>query len=489
MKKIITNWKFWVFIIAVIIVLAASYFYHRANRYKVLDRTAFSDFLSQVNGAVEEGVDSQEELSSFITDWAEKKSIDYKVDKAGNIIFDSPAIKRKKSVSPTVVIIGLNYKTASDNASLITSAAMIASTDLESGRKTVIFVNDENCNGKGYKYISKKILSDKAKVIYLDQGKKAYLSSYSFAETISDIKMAASKEKASLDTEVRIRISGIVSKEVSPENFESMPDPISAFGNILTRLKSKSIVYRISDFNIGSNENMYPDSFEAGIMLNSYSIESFTKYLDRQIKDWNRDYQKDNPDLSFTYEIIDEIDKLSKNCYDANTSDQITKLLYTITGNVYKFSENDSIPEGSNEGDYNGVNTTLDLSEDSSSVNLRIMSQGYNDIFLDRIVIDNRAAAELLGCSYTETVRYSPFENSRNSLFRTFRSTYSKVHSSSENSKLAVDTDSVFTPCSYLSEKNTKADIIHLRISSKSAANLTNTLMCYIKSKGNTFSL
>lgn len=489
MVKVFRNWKFWLLILAVIIAISSVYFYHRANRYKVLDRTAFSDLISETSAAAEEGFESQEQLSSFITDWADKNGMAYDIDKAGNIIFDTPAIDRKKNVSPTVVICGLNYKTASEKSILIASAASIAAADLESGRKIVIFVNDENNNGKGYKALSKKYVSEKTKVVYLDQGNKAYLSPYSFAETISEISIPAKKEDATLDTAVKISISGIDTREVTPQNSLTQPDPLSVLGSLLTRLKSKSVVYNVSDFRVGSNENMYPDSVEVCIMLNSYSLDSFTKFIDHKVKEWTKDYAKDNPNLSFTYEVISNEESLPKKCYDTETSDQLTRLLYTIGGNVYTFSKSDSIPETKSEGDYCGVNAVMNLTAEDSSIKLKLLSQGYDELFLNRIVIDNRAGAELLGCGFKETEIHEAFENDEDSLFRTFKTTYSKVHSSSESSELAVTSDSFFTPCSYLAEKNSNSDIVHLRLSKKSAANLVNTLMCYIKTKGNTFSL
>lgn len=489
MKKIFRNWRFGLLILLIIIAACSAYFYHRANRYKVLDKAAFSDLISETSASVENGFENQEQLASLITEWADSKSLEYKTDKAGNIIFDTPAISRKKNVSPTVIVCGLNYKTAAEDALSIASAQMIAMTDLESSRKTVIFVNNENENGSGYKSLSKKYVSDNKKVIYLDQGHKAYLSPYSFSESISEISMPAAKEESDLDTAVKIHISGIVSRRILPENAESQPDPLFVFGSLLTRLKSGSVDYRVSEFNIGSNGNMYPDSLDACILLNSYSKDSFTKYIDRFSRNWLRDYMKENPELSFTYEVIEDESLLPKKCYDADTSDLLARLLYTISGSVYTFSANDSIPEGKDEGDYSAVNALTDLSESGSSIKLRMLSQGYDDIFLDRILIDNRAGAELLACSYKEIEKSAAFENDRDSLFRTFRATYAKVHSSSENPELAVSTDSFFTPCSYLAMKDSDSDIVHLRLSEKSASNLINTLMCYIKTKGNTFTL
>ncbi|MBR2673872.1 MAG: hypothetical protein IKE52_00200 [Mogibacterium sp.] len=459
------------------------------TRYKVLDSDAFSDFLSEASKAIEEGFESQDELSYFITNWADNKSLEYKVDKGGNIIFDSPAIERKKSVSPTVIVLGLNYKTISDKASLLASAIMLASSDLESGRKTIIFANNEDGSGKGYSALSKKYISDKAKVIYLDQGKESYLSNYSFAMSASEISMPLSKEKASLDTAVKIHISGIRNAEISPENYSNQPNPILALSPLLTRLKSKSAEYRVADISVQSGGNMYPSTLDVCIMLNSYSLDSFTKYIDSQIKIWEKKYLKSNPDFVYSYEIIEADENLPAECYDADSGDLLTRLLYTVNSGVYKFSQSDPIPEDRKEGDIYGVNCITSLEEKGSAIKLRLLSQGYNNMFLERIIIDNQASAELLGCSFVKKESSDAFENNRESLYETLISTYYEVEGSSDAPGLTSGFDSSFTPCSYLAEKNGKADILHLRISKKSASNITNTIMYYIKSKGSTFYL
>ena len=131
----------------------------------------------------------------------------------------------------------------------------------------------------------------------------------------------------------------------------------------------------------------------------------------------------------------------------------------------------------------------MDIEKSSDAIILKMLSQGYDDTYLNRIVTDNHASAELNDCTQEEKERIAVFNNDKNSLLRTFRNTYAKVYDASDNAELTVKEDDRFTPCSYLQGKNNNADIIHLRLSNKSAVKLTNTLMCYIKSKGNTFSL
>ena len=115
------------------------------------------------------------------------------------------------------------------------------------------------------------------------------------------------------------------------------------------------------------------------------------------------------------------------------------------------------------------------------------MSQGADDMYTNRILYDNMAAAELYECGYDTDVKIDRFLNTKDSLSLTFKKTYDKVNdTTSAGSELRVDTDNFFTPCSYLQAVNGNADIIHLRMDSSNAAKLANTVLCYIKTKGNT---
>ena len=110
MKQVLRSIKFWLPVLALIVLSAALYTHHVFNRYKVLDRELFNDFVKRVSTVSDSGgFSSQDQLSSFITDWADEKSLEYKIDSYGNIIFDTPAIARKKNVSPTLVILDMDY--------------------------------------------------------------------------------------------------------------------------------------------------------------------------------------------------------------------------------------------------------------------------------------------------------------------------------------------------------------------------------------------
>ena len=489
MNRLFSSNKFRIAIILAAILLVAAISIHKSGSTKLLDKEEYNSFRAAIDELADSeagGFADQRDLMDFIERWADERSLKYREDKYGNIIFNKPAIKRKKNVTPTLIGVSMNYETAVDNTQVLAAAAAIAVSDIESGRRTVVFFNDEKGLSKGYRGISKKYISDKTKVIYLDKGSSTYLSTGSFQQRYTEISIPAEREDNPCDSAVKISITGIKSGVIGP-GINKQPDPVSALSSLLTRLKSRSIDCRLSDLEIGDNGSMYPVSLEAIITLNSYNLSSFTGYIDKRIKAWDKSYGSDYEGLSYSYEVIENEDEMPEKAYTAETTDRLTGILYTIHSGAYRYSESDAIPEGKEVGDIYGINCLTDIDAGKDTIRIPIIIQGVNDSFTERLLNDNKAAAELYECSYAQNGKIDAFMNNRDKLSRTFKSTYEKVNDASvSESVITLTTDNFFTPCSYIQAKNSKADIIHIRTKGSSAAGIANTILCYIKAKGNT---
>ncbi|MCQ2562908.1 MAG: hypothetical protein MJ128_00210 [Mogibacterium sp.] len=489
MKNALCRNKFIILFTILIIAAAAGISIYKSQSTALLDKKAYSEFRTAIEDVGESeagGFADQQELAGLIRQWADGHSLEYKEDKYGNIIFDKPASGRKKNFSPTLIAVSMNYETAVDNARVLAAAAAVAVSDVEAGRRTVVFFNDEQGLAKGYKGISKKLISSKTKVIYLDKGASNYISTGSFQQRCSEITIPAEREENPCDTAVRISITGITSGVIGP-GINKRPDPMSALSSLLSRLKSRSVDCRVAEVSVGNNGNMYPVSLDVTIVLNSYNLNSFTGYIDKRIKAWDKAYGDNYEDLKYEYEVIEDEEALPDTVYTAETTDKLTGILYTISSGSYKYSENDSIPEGKEPGYVYGINCLTDLYTTDDNIKIVVITQGADDSFTDRIANDNKAAAELYECSYDQTDYIDAFINDKDSLARTFRCTYEKVtKNAASDVSLGSETDNFFTPCSYLAKRNTKADIIHIRTKNSNAARIANTILCYIKGKGNT---
>lgn len=470
----------------VLLCIVAAYSMYRASKTDLLNKSEMSALAKDIRQSAEDGLfTEQSALSDYIKSWAVENGLEYKEDKSGNIVFTSAAVERKKKLSPTIVCVSYNYQTARDNARLLASAAMIAKAELNAGKKTVIFVNDDQNTGTGYLHLSKKLFRNKPKVIYMDYGSSSYLSNSSFGKKYSTISIKAGRYEPECDTAVKVHISGIDSAVIGT-GITKHPDPVNALGTLLARLKSRSAIFQLADFEIGTNGNMYPVSMDATILLNSYAVSSFTKYIDKRIKAWEKSYGGDYENLSYTYEVITDPEQMPEKTYSRSATTRLTNVLYTLKCGVYKYEDTDTLPEGRSAGEIYGINAVTGMRAEDGWICVDLMTQAYDDDCMQKIMDDNTAAAELFECRIRETGTVPGFLNEKDSLFRTFRSTFFKVNGvTTASNVLDTAADNYFTPCSYLSEKNDNADIVHLRLNADQAQTLTNTILCYIAFKGN----
>jgi hypothetical protein len=320
----------------------------------------------------------------------------------------------------------------------------------------------------------------------MDQGSSFYLSTNSFREVFSEVIVPAEREESTLDTAVKVKITGIKSDEIGP-GISKQPDPISAVSTLLTILKSKSTTYRLADIKVETNGNMYPTGIEATLTMNSYVVDSFTSYIDKRIKAWDKSYGDDYEDLEYTYEVIDDPESMPETVYTAETTDAVASVLYTVQTGTYRYSSEDLLPEDKEVDDLYGINCATGIATSDKSINISFITQGYDEAFTNKILNDNTASAELYGCKFKVNKTIDEFVNGHDSLSRTFEQTYKKVNSKiTPQSSLEMISDNYFTPCSLIAAKNSNADIIHLRINPANASNIANTVLCYLKAKGNT---
>lgn len=473
-----------IIILAVFIVLSI----YRLNKIGLLDKSEFKSMYKQLEED-EEIFQSQTDLCNYITSWANRNGLDYELDGNNNIIFEQKATKRKSKVSPTVIVVNYNYENAVENRRVLCSAAMIAKTDVKSGKKTVIFVNNRDNDGEAYKTLSHKYFPNKAKVIFLDYGKGQYISTNSFCSADQTITVPSEQEDVTCDTCVKIHIGGLESDCIDTSVSKSV-NPITLFSTVLTRLKSKSMICQLANVEVGNKSKMYPDSLDATIMLNSYQVASFTAYLDKRIKAFDKACKKDMPDAFYTYEVIEKSDEYPEQAYSKKTFNSLTTILYALKNGVYRYQEDDEIAEGYEEKDIYGIQCINQLRVEDGQIYIDTTSQANSNDELNNLLSDNKAASKLAKCKIETTNKIKKFNNDDTKLVSTLKSTYFKVNTlSGTEMSLKYQKDTYFTSMSYLSKINKKMDIVHIKEDSKGAAVITNMLLCYLQTKGNFLSL
>lgn len=485
MKKLSKKKKITFILLTILIIISMAFGAYEHSKVKLFDKSTYSDLYKNLEASAD-SFNKQSDLREYITSWADDCNLQYTVDDAQNIIFTQKAVKKKKDISPTVILVNYNYENVLDNKKILASAASIAYTKIHSSKTTVIFVNNEKNDGESYYKLSRELFPKKAKVIYLDYGTHMYASNKSFASAVQTIAIPTEKVDVKCDTAIKIKITGLKS-DVVDTSINNRVNPISLFSTLLTRLKSKSTICQIADIKVHNKGNMYPDSLEAKILINSYSLESFTKYLDKRIEAFNK--ACDDETCKYTYKILKD-SKIPDLAYSKKTFNALTSLLFTINDGTIRFDEDSIIPDDYEEKDINTIICPTQLRFDYDQMYLDVYLQAVNSDYLNQALKENATAAKLSNCSVYSSYKESSFKNKHNKFIHQLQSAYFKVSLLyGTASFLNIDADTYFTPMTYLKEINPNMDIIHIKENSISASTFTNTIIYYIQNRGNFLSL
>ena len=238
---------------------------------------------------------------------------------------------------------------------------------------------------------------------------------------------------------------------------------------------------------------MYPVSIDATILVNSYNVASLTSYLDDRIKAFDKATKDEDkyPDAEYSYEVIDNTMDIDDEVYSSKTIDSLTTVLYTVKNGLYRFSEDEVVPEGYDAGDIYAINCVRDISTDENGdLYVRVSTQALDASFMDSIVKENTTAAKLSSCKLEVADKYEAYSSMKTALPTALKRTYIKVCDlAGGNIQLDQKKDTYFTPMTYLHTLNENMDIVHIKESSETAKVITNMLLCYIKTSGNFMSL
>lgn len=461
-------------VFAAVVVGIFSYSIARLNRmYDLVDKRELNNMQDSIESHMED-VDSTDRITHLLTDWCDVNNVKFTIDDNKNVIIRKTSSKTDKHTPTTVLAMEYNSKTFQQDISAYAVAEYFAKHGLNHGDVNVVFFYNDNNHHTGARNISKKYIPKKSRIILLTQGESSYISRSSFGNSLQNVSIPYKKVSRRCDSALRIRIGGIPTG-VPSQSTAAQPNPISLLGNILTHLKSKSVSFQLADVKVESNGNMSPTGIQATILIDSYSMESVTTYLDDRIEDFEDDNKKDFPDSYYEYKELTE--QLPNTAYSKKAVNRLITFLYTFKNGTYRFDK-DNVPEGYKEKDIFGINSIQNLSADSSTLNLRINTMGMNDKYLKQVVKENLNAAELSDVKINTTITDSPYENTRNELFQLIQDAYNKANDiSTVDATIPEKPDCGFTILTFLSAKNRNMDGIHLQITDKTAAKIANGIL------------
>lgn len=469
------NKKFSIIIAAVTLLLVVMVFILGSKKeYAIADKKELKSYVSRIEEELP-AYETTDDIKNSIITWADSEGLDYKVDKHDNIIFQHKASDRNKDTTPTVVCVSYNLFTTEKNMYAIAMGEYLAKYGVNETKANIIFLNNVKNYDEGAKNIRSKYFPANSNVIYLDSAKSTFISRQSYTQGMTEISVPFTSVPRKCDTEVKISISGI-KPDVPGGSIKNQPNPISTLNSVLTKLRSKALAFQIADIDVKNNGNLYPSGIDITILINSYSIETVTKYLDSKAEDYTEDFIENFPDIKFEYEILENSDSLPEEAYSDETTNYLYNLIYTVTNGTYRFKEGE-VPDGFEENQIYGVNCYEDIEVKGDKLVLSVNTSALSTLYMDQIMSDNRMAAELCNAEVITRSHAPEFNNLSEVFSNRIEHSYSKVNeNTSKDATIKQKTDNSFTPCSYLVSKNKGLDTVHLCANKTSYYKLTNAI-------------
>lgn len=469
--------KFIIFItiLAVIVVSIASYGAHQlSQRYNIADKRELNNMANEI-ASHQDNIKSTDEITKLLTDWCDVNNLKCTVDSNKNVILSSKASNHKDDTPASVVAMEYNAKTFQQDIYAYASAEYLATHGMNGSDVKIIFLYDDQNLHTGARNLSRKYIPKNSRIVLLSQGDSVSISRNSYATALQTISVPYRKTSRYCDSALRIRIGGLSAVAPSGSTLKQT-NPISSLSTILTRLRTKSISFQLADLKVQNNGNMSPSGVEATILLNSYSMESVTSYLDDRIKDFEDDNKKDFPDSYYEYS---ELQTLPAYAYSDSATNKLSNFLYTVKSGAYRFDK-ENVPDGSKEGDLYGFNSIQNIYSKNGKLCVRLTTAAQDSRYLEQIVKENRAAASLSEVKLETEITDSPYRNSSSDLYQLIEDAYSKVNDTSTvDATIPEENDEAFTVMSFLASKRKGTDAVHVTTTDKAVARVMNALENY----------
>ncbi len=473
-------------LLAILLAFLAVQLYKVSNS-NYIDKQEYKELVETLETEFAKITDS-DAFISYLRGYLDDNSYSYEIDSSNNIIFSVDATEGKSNVEPSVICVNYNIDSLSNAVEPIATALTLAGSGIKSEKYNVIIFNNNEDTGEGYKNISDKYFPDNANVIFLDHGEDSYISTSSFAATNNCLQIPLVTTANTHDTAIKVTISGLSTSSIGDKTV-AQPNPSNYLSNILTKLNSKSISYQLADIEFESVGNMYPQGMSFILLFDSYSLEYITSYLDGRIEKFDKTYKVDFENATFTYEVIENSEAFPQEVYADSVTRSLNTALYTVKNGSYTFTE-DNVPDTAKVGDIYARNCIIDIKENESYLEIDIISSALNKSYMNQILDENAAAAELSEASFAKKSQIDAFKNSNSKFSNDMTIAYFKSnHSWSSPRDIPLKEDNFFTVCSYIQGINENLNIIHLRTNDALMAKYTNTLLYYIDVKGNFLSL
>jgi len=413
-------------------------------------------------------------IKSYLTSWAESKGISYTTDSAGNVIMTVKAGKDYKSAAPTVILCPYDKNQFSNYINPIAMALYTVKNNENTGKLTVIFTQEAGHDFSGVKSLSSKYFTDDSNVFCLNGGQKGLFALKSGASSTYTFTEAVDHKTPSYTKAYKITITGLPGGQPDSK-ISKVVNPITKLESLLASLKSSSIGYELASFNGGNDSTLYAKSASITIVVDADKETSFKDKMDSQTQKFNEKNKDDLPGAKYSYKAV----AMPSSVLTTESCSKFVSFMYTLFDGVYHGSNNSD----NNNDETMAINSIGTIRTTDTSIVINSVAYSLDKATLSEIDSGNKTLCSLSDVSYKKTGSIDLWTGKSNSAFaKAVSDAYDKY-----TSQALTYTDSVTSSsASFIKQKNKKCNIMCITVNDNVVKDCTGTLVTFLQNSNST---
>lgn len=288
---------------------------------------------------------TNKDIRGFLTNWAKNKNIDYKVDKAGNVIMKKLTSELYKRAKPTVVIASYDEKNIKNDINQMTSALYLIKNTEKVGELTVIFTPSKGHNFAGIKKLNKKYITDNSNVFCLTDGQSQMWSFNTGGQISYKFQGNLDYTEPSGTTAYKISIKGLPGG-IPDSRIGSYPNPIKKFVDLLAYFKTRAKIFELADIKGGNSSTLYPTKASMTLVVGDNYKDKIKEKLNDIVENFNDDYKEKYPDAFAECKEV----PLPKKVLTKDSLNEFVSSEYSLISGVYSKNSEDNVNAITNIG-------------------------------------------------------------------------------------------------------------------------------------------
>ncbi len=318
MKKIITT----IIIVSVIVSsLGSCGFFLNSDEASIKDNI-YGEYETMMDAFVE--VQSIADVSDYLLFWAQTLGFTAQKDRSQSVILETLGVANNPEITPITIECGISLENlAEDLRAVAISLVLIKQVDGAHPLR-ILFVPYEEGNYFGAKKIPSLFLKN-ANMIQLNTRYPNQVINQGASSKFADIERNVTMKNPTYKLAYQITIDGF-NEDLNTIDFSKTPNAIRELGVLFATLKSRGMLFEISDFSGSGSTSFAPISGSAIMVINQNDMKSLEYYYGKMESKLNKSYKEDHPNIFVSLAAVEAPASVLSN----EDTDRLVSFIYTV---------------------------------------------------------------------------------------------------------------------------------------------------------------